>query len=310
MGRRLWIPRGGQKILLRPCLDSTTMVLGDFFDAVRSVASCLLRRRRDRPGTVLRSLCVAAFDFAARVNGQRLGQETRRALSRVLDLGALINDHFDEHRFCKRRYRELRKQLTGNETVLAAYRDHFRSLRRVERNRPPLQLPCRASILREVADYREEVVRLSLSTLAAIAFGQPNRADFARPRKPAAPDACLPHLFALVMLIQILDDLLDWRNDWHARLPSYVTAALLRCAGGAEGHDAGLRQVRTNVATAAMKYFVAIPREKHAFWPFAFCTYAAFFSVKLLGKLALRGNATREATDKAGLEVLHVSPRC
>ena len=77
------------------------MVFDTFFHAARSVLSGFCRPRRDQPGTSLRTLCVAAFDFTARADGQRLGPEKRRALNSLLDLGALINDHFDEHRFCK-----------------------------------------------------------------------------------------------------------------------------------------------------------------------------------------------------------------
>ena len=116
----------------------SNMILNTFFRAVGSVVSGFCRRRRDRPGTSLRTLCVAAFDFTARADGQRLGPEKRRALNSLLDLGALINDHFDEHRFCKCSYRRLRRQLAADKIARAVYRVYFRRLRRVERNRPRL----------------------------------------------------------------------------------------------------------------------------------------------------------------------------
>jgi hypothetical protein len=263
------------------------MVLATFFRAAASVLSGFCRPRREQPGTPLRTLCVAAFDFAARVDGQRLGPEKRRALSSVLDLGALINDHFDEHRFCKCSYRRLRSQLAGDETARAVYRDYFRRLRRIERHRPRVRLPCRANILKEVAGYREDVVRLSLAALAAIALGQPSRGDLDGTRPLAAKHACLPQLFALVMLLQISDDLLDWRNDWRARLPGFVTATLLQCQEPVDGRGAELGSLRTNIDAAATTYLAAMPKRNGPWWPFALCTYAAFLLVKLLRKRTL-----------------------
>jgi hypothetical protein len=237
-------------------------------------------------------LCVAAFDFAARTEGHRLDREKRRALSCLLDLGALINDHFDQHRFCKRSYRGLRKQLAANETARNAYRAYFRQLRQAERSRLRLRFPCREDILKNVADYRENVVRLSLSALAAIAFD-----------RPCTLNSC-PHLFALVMLIQICDDLLDWRKDWRAGLPTFVTAELLLEAGQRKEDGAESRQARKNIKTAAAAYLAASPRRRCAFWPLVSCTHAAFFMVKLLCGLVPRAHLQQEAMSKAGLRGL------
>ena len=286
------------------------MVLGTFLDVIRSVGSCLLRHRRERPGTLLRTLCVVAFDFMARAGGRRLGPEKRRALSCLLDLGALINDHFDQRCFCKCSYRKLRKRLSVNESVRAAYRDYFRELRQAERSRPRLCLPRRDDVPKESADYRERVVRISLSALAAVAFGQPNGDNLEDRRTSPAQDACLPQLFALVMLIQICDDLFDWRRDWRAGLPTFATAELLRCAGQAEGGGPDFGRVRAqrrngggDVSGRSFQAEIRI---------LAVCAlrYAAFFLVKLLSNVALRGRARREATDNAGFGVLQVNPRC
>ena len=134
--------------------------------------------------------------------------------------------------------------------------------------------------LKDVADYREDVVRISLSALAAIALGRPNRPDVDDTRPPAAKDACLPHLFPLVMLLQVCDDLLDWRNDWRSRLPSFVTAALLQCQERAEGRAADLGPVRTNIDAAATTYLAALPKRNRTFWPFTLCTYAVLLLAK------------------------------
>jgi hypothetical protein len=265
------------------------MVLATFVKAARSVASCLLQPKRERPKTLLRSLCIAAFDFAARVQGQRLGREKRKTLARLLDLGALINDHFDQYRFRDRSYRHLRKLLTAEEDARAVYLAYFRDLRRVERNRPRLRMPCQSGLLDRAAQYREDVVRLSLLALAAIALGPPSRADVDDPRQPAAEDSCLPHLFALVMLLQLCDDLLDWRNDWRDRLPSFATAALLQSEQQADGRGADVAQVRADMQRMAAAYLAAMPRRKSVYWPFALCTYAVVLLIRPLSIFATRG---------------------
>ena len=110
-----------------------------------------------------------------------MGPEERRALSCLLDLGALINDHFDQHRFCNDSYRKLRKQLAANETVRTVYRAYFRELRRAERNRPRLAASMsRQGFRRKPPTIGKTVVRISLSALAAIAFGQPNGGETGR----------------------------------------------------------------------------------------------------------------------------------
>jgi hypothetical protein len=285
------------------------MVVDTVLHVTRSVASCAFWNRRQRPATPLRTLCVVAFDFIARTGGQRLRREERTALSCLLDLGALINDHFDQHQLRKCSYRRLRKQLATNETARSVYRGYFRDLRQAERNRPRLWLPRREGIRKEAADYRETVVRISLSALAAIAFGQRNDGAGDDSRNSRAKEARLSQLFPLVMLIQICDDLLDWRRDWRAGLPTFATAELLECAGQAKDGRTDFRRVRANVATVAATYLAAASKRKCAFWPFAPCVYAVFLLVKVLGNLALRGRAKQKAIGKAGLGVLQASPQ-
>ncbi len=270
------------------------MIFDTFFHAAGSVISCLFQRRRERPKTALRSLCVAAFDFAAHVDGQRLGRDGRRTLSRFLDLGALINDHFDQHRFHDRSYRRLRKLLTADKGVCAVYLVYFRELRRVERNRPQLRLPCEPGVLAQIAAYREDVVRLSLSALAATALGRPNRGEWNDARRLAAEDPCLPHLFALVMLLQMCDNLLDWRSDWRDRLLSFATAALLQSEQRAEGRGADLAEMRADIQRMAAAYVASAPKRKGVYWPFALCTYAVLLLVKPLSIFATRGMRRRK----------------
>jgi hypothetical protein len=280
------------------------MVFIDFQHVIGSAAASFLRPRRERPGTLLRTLCVMAFDFITRAGGKRLGPEKRRALCCLLDLGALINDHFDQHHFSKCSYRKLRKGLCADEDARAAYRVYYRELRQAERNRPRLRRLHHDDILKVSAEYRESVVQISLSALAAVAFGQPEEAQ----RTSAGKDAGLPHIFGLVMLIQICDDLCDWRRDWRAGLPTFATAALLRCVGRTNGED--LRQVRARILTAAATYLAAASKRDAVFGPFVPCIYAAFLLVRVLSGFVLRGTMQRVAADRAGFGVLQVSPKC
>jgi hypothetical protein len=203
---------------------------------VNRLVASLLRFGQDRPATPLRSLCVAALDYIARTDGQQLDRKKRMSLNCVMNLGALMNDHFDQHDFSKRDYRKLRKQLAADETARAVYRVYFRKLRQMERNRPRLETPGRENLANEVAGYRENVVRLSLSALAAIALPKPEGADRLGSQAFYREEGYIQHLFTLVMLIQICDDLLDWRRDWRTGLPTYVTAQL---PGEAEPGGAG-----------------------------------------------------------------------
>jgi hypothetical protein len=287
---------------------SAATIFNAFRYMVKSATSCFFRRKRERPATTLRGLCVTAYDFMARTCGQRLDREQRRALSCLLDLGALINDHFDQHHFCKRSYRKLRKDIAANQNACAVYRVYFRELCRTERSRPRPWPSYHASIPEEVANYRERVVRLSLSALATIAFGRPNADDNVRERGFSAEDACIHFLFPLVMLIQICDDILDWRKDWHAGLPTFVTAELLRNAGQANGNGTNSWPAPTSVERMAATYLAAAPRWRCTFWPLASCTYAAFFIIKLLSSLFLRVRAGREAIERAGFGALQVGP--
>ncbi len=277
------------------------MVLDTFLRVASSMASCLFWHRPERPGTALRTLCVVAFDFLARAGGQRLGREHRRALSCLLDLGALVNDHFDQQRFCKGSYRKLRKQLAANETVRTVYRAYFRALRQAERNRPRLWLPCREGIPKEAADYRETVVRISLSALAAIAFSQPGGDARDDSRNSPAEEACLSRLFGLVMLIQICDDLLDWRRDWRAGLPTFATAELLECAGQAAGGGTDFGRIRANVETAAATYLAADSQRQCAFWPFAPACTPSFSSSNCSALLPSAGVHNRRRSAQPAL---------
>ena len=171
------------------------------------------------PRTPLRVLCIIAFDATARVRGSWLSVPARRAMIGMLDIGGHLNDYYDNDGFSKWKYREARRlyahsQWPGHRTILQAYR---RRLDAVERARPRLfSGNCCAT---SVVTYREDVVRLSLGALAAIAWG----GSLEHAERRIDQDADLVLLFQLVMLAQLLDDILDWPRDCRRRLPTLLT---------------------------------------------------------------------------------------
>ena len=196
-----------------------------------------------RPRTPLRVLCIVAFDAVARMRSRWLSPRTKRAMIAAVDLGACLNDFFDEGTLCRDEYRQTRRLLAGtlSEHGRCLVRAYYRQLHRRETARPALSdepqgAKWRASVVR----YGENIVRLSLATLAAVAFGGPLPAA----ERNAVRDKDLAVLFRIVMLAQILDDLMDWSEDLRMRLPTFMTLHRLGSAG--RGHIRRvLRQVRT-----------------------------------------------------------------
>ena len=258
--------------------SETRVTHGGFFsaagNATASAASCLFRQSRERPGTVLRCFCVAAFDFAARAGGRPLDREKRRALGCLLDFGAahqrpfrpapILQAHVPQtpaatngrRRFAGRLSRILPSGAASRAESAATFgpREPFAGSRRLSR----------------------KVVRLSLAALAAIAFGRTEIVDGVLPAS----------LFALVMLIQICDDLLDWRKDLRAGLPTFVTAAVMQDAGQAEENGRPWQAPR-QIETVAAAYLSACSKQS-GFSPLVPCSYAAFLFVKLLCRIMLR----------------------
>lgn len=172
-----------------------------------------------RPRTPLRALCIIAFDALRSLRRRRpLARQERRMLAALLDLGACANAAFDRKQFCRHEYQQLRLLLEGI-GIGSAVGDYLRRLENLEAQRPaPGGDQCR---FREAVSYREDVVRLSLGMLAAIANGRRSLEEGIR---AVRGDADLKLLFRVVMQCQIIDDVLDHAGDLDAGLPSFLTA--------------------------------------------------------------------------------------
>jgi hypothetical protein len=165
-----------------------------------------------RPKTPLRVFCIAAFEFLARLRGGTLGRRRRIALAHACDFGSLRDDYYDQRRLNATEYRVLRCRLRGIAPEPATSH-YIRQLRQAERNRPVLAL-SNPEVVNAVFAYRTRVLDLSLRWLQEISGLSVECVKF--------------HvLLSLVGLLQIADDLLDWKNDQAFQRPSYVTAFLL-----------------------------------------------------------------------------------
>jgi hypothetical protein len=156
--------------------------------------------------------CIAAFEFFARLRGGTLGRSRRLALAHACDFGSLRDEYYDQCRLDAAEYRLLRCRLRGMAPEAATSR-YIRQLRQAERNRPVLT-SSNPGVVDAVIAYRTWVLDLSLRWLQEISGLSVESVKF--------------HvLLSLVGLLQIADDLLDWKDDHAFRRPSYVTAFLL-----------------------------------------------------------------------------------
>jgi len=165
-----------------------------------------------RPKTPLRVLCIAAFEFLARLRGGTLGKRRRLAMAHACDFGSLRDGYYDQRRFDASEYRSLRCELRrmAPETATSHY---IRQLRQAERSRPILSASD-PGVANAVVAYRTSVLDLSLRWMQEISGLSVEAVKF--------------HvLLNLVSLMQIADDVLDWKDDQADRCPSYVTALLL-----------------------------------------------------------------------------------
>lgn len=165
-----------------------------------------------QPGTPLRVLSLIAIDAALRSRGIIITPDRRQAVIEVMELGALLNDRFDGDAydphalgasvawFARSAHREL-------------IRCYVKRLRRLERTRPDPGQGATA-----VMRYRESVNRVSLAVLWALARGR----SLAIAEMEIEREADLRLLFQIVMQTQLIDDVLDVRQDRRRGLPSFA----------------------------------------------------------------------------------------
>ena len=187
--------------------------LRDSVIAIRSTVRHLPLLVRESPRTPLRVLCIAALDTAHVLRySAPMPPERVRQLAAFLDFGACTNAEWDRKRLCEAEYAETRRQLDAA-GLRPRVDEYLARLHELEAKRPGIAGDHRR--FDEVRAYREGVVHVSLTTAAEIAMN-------------AAPveDSHFETLFRIVMQCQVIDDVLDYREDRSAGLPSFLTSVV------------------------------------------------------------------------------------
>jgi hypothetical protein len=193
------------------------------------------------PGTSLRVLCIVALDTIHLLRYSRpLPGQRRKELAAFLDFQACTNAAWDGKPLCAAQYEALRHRV--EEAGLGLWSsEYLRRLGELESRRPAVGGDLRR--FDEVRSYREAVVRLSLATIVAIALN----ADCLEDATGAThDDSDVASLFRMAMQCQIIDDVIDYRKDLSAGLPSFLTAT------------ASLPYAMTLTAEAARSYGVPL----------------------------------------------------
>ena len=180
--------------------------------ALSAVLVCSPMLLEARPRTPLRVFCIAAFEYLARLRGGTLGRGRRLALAHACDFGSLRDEYYDEQELNLTEYRSLRSALRRMAPEAATF-CYIQQLRNAERCRPILSTST-PEVANATIAYRTTVIELSLRWLQGISG-------------LAAEGVKFHSLVSLVCLMQLADDLLDWKEDQADGCPSYVTAFLL-----------------------------------------------------------------------------------
>ena len=230
--------------------------------AVSAVLVCSPMLLEARPRTPLRVFCIAAFEYLARLRGGTLGRRRRLAIAHACDFGSVRDEYYDQQKLDLTEYRSLRSALRSMAPEAATFR-YIQQLRKAERGRPILSATT-PGVANATIGYRTSVINLSVRWLQVISGLAIERVKF-------------HSIVSLVCLMQLADDLLDWKDDQVGRRPSYVTAFLLE-------------QPRTGVSTplraqadALLQRTVGAARQDAGAVPFALAGVAAWtFVVALL----------------------------
>jgi hypothetical protein len=172
------------------------------------------------PRTPLRVLCIIALDTVHVLRYARPMPRSRcRQLAAFLDFQACTNAVWDDKDLCAPEYRALRQRLE-TDGLRMWITEYLSRLGELEMRRPAVGGDHRR--FDEVRAYREGVARLSLATITAIAL---NAECLDEGIRATYCDRDVAALFRMAMQCQIIDDVIDYRQDLSAGLPSFLTAS-------------------------------------------------------------------------------------
>ena len=232
-----------------------------------------------RPKTPLRVLCVIALDTVHVLRTARpLPRSRCRQLAAFLDFQACTNAVWDGKDLCAPEYAALRQRLES--VGLGVWTTEYLSrLRPLETRRPSIGGDRQR--FDEVRSYREAVARLSLATVTAIAL---NAECLDEGIRATYRDTDVALLFRMAMQCQIIDDIIDYRKDLSAGLPSFLTAS------------ASLPQAIALTADAVRFYARREPSTGGGVFPLE----AALHVITLVTRLAVGVARMRELSDHRG----------
>jgi hypothetical protein len=164
-------------------------------------------------------LCIIALDtIHASRHSQPLPRRRREHVATLLDSQAGTNAVWDHKPLCAAEYQAQRQRL--EQAGLASWiTEYLGRLGELESRRPSAGGDARR--FGDVHAYRESVARLSLATVTAIAL---NAESVDEGIRATHDDNDVAALFRMAMQCQIIDDVLDYRKDLSAGLPSFLTA--------------------------------------------------------------------------------------
>jgi hypothetical protein len=232
--------------------------------AVSALMVCSPMLLQARPRTPLRVLCIALFEYNSRLRGGTLGRRRRLAIAHACDFGSLCDEYYDQQKLDRTEYRSLRSALRRIAPEAATFR-YIQQLRKAERGRPVLSTNT-PGVANATIGYRASVIDLSLRWLQGISG--------------LALDGVKFHsIVNLVCLMQLADDLLDWKEDQAGRCPSYVTAFLL------EQPRTGIAPPLRAQADVMLQHTVRAARQDVSAVPFALAGVVTWAFVVALLKL-------------------------
>jgi hypothetical protein len=168
----------------------------------------------------LRVLCIIALDTVHVLrHATPLPRRRCRQLAMFLDFQACTNAAWDGKALCAQEYRSLRLRLESD-GLGEWINEYLCRLRELETGRPSVGRALRH--FEDVRSYREAVARLSLATVTGIALKARCLDDAIR---TTHCDADVETLFRMAMQCQVIDDVIDYRQDMAAGLPSFLTAS-------------------------------------------------------------------------------------
>jgi hypothetical protein len=253
-------------------------------------ARCFLRHLpiffREAPKTPLRVLGIIAFDTLHVLRHSRPLPPARvEALASFMDFEGCANAACDGKAFSEAEYHGILERLerAGFGACVASY---LYRLRELESRRP--EIAGDGSRFDDVRSYREAVARLSMGTAAAIALVD---APIEEGSRATWRDSDVNALYRVLMQCQVIDDVLDYREDLAAGLPSFLTASasvnqsLDLTAAAVRSYAAGVRS-STGAAAFPLRLALFIVSTaaklmvKGAWWHRTPVTYAGMVKVK------------------------------